>query len=77
MKNQQQTSNLISTTMAASILGFTPDYVRHLILDGKIKAEKVGNGWIMTKKAIQHIKRQRKPAKSSMEREENGTLIGL
>lgn len=44
---------------AAKILGFTPDHVRQLILQGKIKAEKIGHNWIMSPKAIAHIKRQR------------------
>ncbi len=51
---------LITSAMAAEILGFCPDYIRRLVLQGKIKAEKIGPNWFMTEKAISQIKRQRK-----------------
>jgi excisionase family DNA binding protein len=46
---------------AAQLLGLTQDYVRKLILQGKIKALKLGHNWLCTRKAIKHIKRQRFP----------------
>ena len=60
---QKGTTNrheLISSATAAKELGFTPDYIRRLIMEGKIKAEKLGRDWVMTRKAIAHIKRLRK-----------------
>lgn len=50
----------ITCVEAADILGFSPDHVRRLILQGKIKAFKLANNWLMKPKAIAHIKRQRK-----------------
>lgn len=55
-----RTSNkLFTTQMVADKLGFTPDYIRRLIMDGKIKAKKLGSNWVMEKKDFAHIKRQR------------------
>jgi excisionase family DNA binding protein len=52
-------NKLLTTKMAADILGFTSDYIRHLIVNGKIKAEKLGHDYLMTETAIRHVKRQR------------------
>lgn len=46
---------------AGVLLGLSADRIRHLILEGKIKAEKMGHIWIMTPQAISHITRQRFP----------------
>lgn len=54
-----QVSKLLTCTKAAKILGFTADYVRRLCIDGKIKAEKLGNDWVFPASAIKDIKRQR------------------
>lgn len=51
---------LITTAMAAEKLGFTANWIRRLILKGKIRAEKIGPDWLMKEKDIAHIKRQRK-----------------
>lgn len=51
---------LLTCSMAARILGFTPDYIRRLCGEGKIKAEKLANDWLMPESAIKDIKRQRK-----------------
>lgn len=51
---------LLTSAMAAKILGFTADHVRHLIGKGKIKAVKLGHDWIVEPKAIAHIKRLRR-----------------
>ena len=63
-------SNLITCKNAAEILGFTAAYIRRLILDKKIKAEKIGHDWIMTEKDIQHIKRQRCKKKGIIDNEQ-------
>jgi len=44
----------------AEMLGFTPDHIRRLIMDGKIKAVKLGNNWLIKPKDIKDIKRLRK-----------------
>jgi len=55
-----QKHNFLTTAMVAEKFGFTADYIRRLIASGKIKAEKLGHDWIVSKKDIQHIKRLRK-----------------
>lgn len=51
---------ILTSKMAAEMLGFTPDYIRRLIMEGKIKATKLGHDWIFTRKDIAHIKPKRK-----------------
>lgn len=52
-------TEILTSAQAAEKLGVTPDYIRRLIMDGKIKAVKFGNSWTMTAKDISHIKRKR------------------
>lgn len=54
-------SNYITAAEAAQLLGFSHDHVRKLILRGKIKAEKLGRNWIIEKKNLEHVQRQRFP----------------
>lgn len=49
----------VTTKEAAAQLGFTSDYIRRLILQGQIKAEKMGTYWLIRIKDLSHIKRQR------------------
>lgn len=58
---------LITCKMAAAQLGMSAEYIRRLIMDGKIKAERLGHDWLMTPKAISHIKRQRKSSTKESE----------
>lgn len=51
----------------AKMLGFSADHVRRLILQGKIKAQKLGHNWIVDPKDIIHIKRQRLSKKAKKE----------
>lgn len=53
------TKNYLTTKQAALLLGFCPDHVRRMIGQGKIKAEKIGNSWLIKIKDIRNIKRQR------------------
>jgi excisionase family DNA binding protein len=53
-------TKLITSAMAAKILGFSLSHVRRLILEGKIKAEKLGHDYLMSEKDIAHITRRRK-----------------
>jgi excisionase family DNA binding protein len=55
----------LSTQEAAKLLGFTADHIRRLILQDHIKAEKIGNSWMIKPKDIANIKRRRKPKGTS------------
>lgn len=57
MKNRL--CDYITSAEAAKLLGFTPDYIRKMISQGKIKATKMGNSWVFMPKDIKHIKRVR------------------
>ena len=54
-------ANYLTSAEAAHSLGFSPDHVRKLILQGKIKAEKLGRNWIIEKKNLDKIHRLRFP----------------
>lgn len=56
-------NKIITCAIAGERLGFSAAYIRRLILDGKIKAEKIGHDWIMTEKDIKHIVRRRQSRK--------------
>ena len=49
----------ITASDAAESLGFTSTHIRRLINAGIIKAEKVGNQWLMEPKALSKIERKR------------------
>lgn len=51
----------LTSSETAKLLGFTPDYVRRLILTGKIKAVKCGHNWIVDPDDVKHIQRRRFP----------------
>lgn len=53
-------TKLITSAIAAEMLGFSPNYIRRLCSIGKIKAEKYGHSWVMSEKDISHITRKRK-----------------
>ena len=54
-------SNYMTAAQAAEILGFSHDHVRKLINQGRIKAEKLGRNWIIERKNLEKIHRQRFP----------------
>jgi excisionase family DNA binding protein len=56
-------TDYLTSSEAARLLGFTPDHIRNLIYLGKIKAEKLGRNWIIQKKNLEKITRQRFPRK--------------
>jgi excisionase family DNA binding protein len=56
----------ITSFEAAAIIGVSPAYIRELICQGKIKAEKFGHNWIIRKSAISHVKRQRHSRKKDL-----------
>ena len=49
----------ITCISASKIIGLSADYIRKLCGKGRIKAEKLGNLWIMKLSALKNIKRQR------------------
>ena len=49
----------LTTAEAATLVGFTPDHIRHLIVKGKIKADKIGHTWFISPKSLGKIKRLR------------------
>lgn len=53
--------NYLTSAEAAVKLGFSADHVRKLINKGKIRAEKLGRNWIIHKKHLIKIHRQRYP----------------
>ena len=57
----------ITSKQAAEKLGFTPDYIRRLCVDGKIKGEKYGNTWVINANELKRIKRQRYPKENSQD----------
>jgi len=63
-------SNYLTTAEAATFLGFTADYVRFLIREGKLHGEKLGRNWIVDKKQLLKIRRKRFP---TQEDSENGS----
>ena len=50
----------LTTAEVAELLGFTPDHIRRLVMDGKIKAVKLGNNLLFKPKDIKAVKRLRK-----------------
>lgn len=54
-----KSKNYLTSAEAAKKLGFSPEYIRKLILEGKIKGEKLGRNWIIEIKNLSNIKRQR------------------
>lgn len=64
-------SNYVTSAEAAKLLGFSPDHVRKLIHQGRIKGEKMGRNWIIEKKYLEKIHRQRFPRQ--MEKVDDGS----
>ena len=50
----------LTTAEVAELLGFTPDHIRRLVMDGKIKAVKLGNNLLFKPRDLKDIKRVRK-----------------
>lgn len=52
-------SRYLTSHQAAIQLGFTPDYIRRMIAQGRIHAEKLGTSWLIDIRQLRKIKRQR------------------
>jgi len=48
-----------NTTQAGLILGVSGDHVRRLILDGKLRAHKVGKMWLIERNALKAVQKHR------------------
>lgn len=55
------TDKYFSLSQVAELKGFSTAHLRRLILTGKLKAEKLGKTWVIDKKDINRLKRQRTP----------------
>ena len=66
-------SVFITSMEAAGIIGVTQDHVRRLILEGKIKAQKLGPNWVINRKDLKGITRQRFPRKKEKGTRLNGS----
>jgi excisionase family DNA binding protein len=66
MAKEENESKLITTKIASQILGVTPDYVRRLCQEGKIRAQRLGHDWIFTLADIKYLKEQRKLKKKGL-----------
>jgi len=49
----------INTTEASAIIGITRKGVRELIRKGILKAERVGRDWLVDKKSVDKVKKNR------------------
>lgn len=56
VKNKQ---DYLTTFQAAEILGFSSAHIRRLCSAGKIKADKIGNTWLMHKADLKKAPRKR------------------
>jgi excisionase family DNA binding protein len=61
-------SNYFTTSEAAAVLGFSHSRMRGIVNSGKIKAEKIGKNWIIEKKQLEKVKRQRAAKKKKEEK---------
>lgn len=52
---------------AAELLGFSPDHIRRLICQGRIKAIKLGNNWLIKPHDLKGIERRRQNSRKETE----------
>ena len=59
--NEDNKNRLISLADAASIYGFSPDYLRNLVRRKRLKAQKIGGVWLTTRANVEeYIKSRQK-----------------
>jgi len=61
MENMKNLSSLISLKEASELSELSPDHLRRLAEQGKLKAQKIGGVWITTKDSLDQYLRNRKP----------------
>lgn len=54
-----KSKEFVSSVVAGGMLGFSPDHVRRLILQGKLKAQKIGRDWVINVNDLKDISRRR------------------
>lgn len=54
-------SELISLKDASIFCGLSPDHLRRLAEQGKLRAQKIGRNWVTTKEAVEEYIKNRKP----------------
>lgn len=59
-------SDIISTTEAARILGYTRQYVSELIRAGKLPAQMVGNSWVLRLADVMEYQAQQKKGRQDI-----------
>lgn len=52
---------LIKVPEAAKLLGFCEAHIRHIIVSGRLKAEKIGRDYYIKKSELNKIRRERSP----------------
>jgi excisionase family DNA binding protein len=53
---------LLSTSQAAKLLGISAKRVRVLVAAGRLKAQKIGNSWVIPQESLRAV-RVRKPGR--------------
>lgn len=51
-------TDLLTTNEAAALLGVTPVYVRTLIREGRLPAERYGRDWLIARSALLALERR-------------------
>gem|GEM_PF-3436541 len=63
-------ADYISTLAAAQALGYTLQHTRLLIRQGKLKAEKLGRDWLVSRRSV--VQHARSGGKTNGTRQQNG-----
>lgn len=54
-------ANMFSCTEAAAFLGLSPSVVRKYCDEGRLKADRVGRNWIISRKSLEHFRDKPRP----------------
>ena len=54
-------SHYLTSLEVAKMVGLSPDWIRRMIINGKIKATKLGHNWLINKSDIKNLRRLRSP----------------
>lgn len=58
-KQEQPKMQFYTTKALGQMAGLSPDYIRQLILAGKIKAQKIGRDWAISATEVMRFLRDR------------------
>jgi excisionase family DNA binding protein len=59
-KQEQPKMEFYTTKTLGQMAGLSPDYIRQLILGGKIKAQKIGRDWAISANEVMRFLRDRR-----------------